>query len=240
MNRNRYLLLHVIAPVAVFALLAWLAHRSALDFQIAAAVYDPATRHFPWRGHYWLEVLGHKAVLALPIGMAVAALAAVLASYRVDRLRPWRGALCAMLLTCLVGQVTIAQMQELTALPRPHELLRYGGERLLPEGFWASSLALAGGAMPSGHAGAGYSLLVLYFAGWARGIPALRWSGLAVGLLAGGLFSAVRMLQGMHFLSQTLASAAVMWALASLIFLPLICSRKQRLPGSLDAALGLR
>lgn len=38
-------------------------------------------------------------------------------------------------------------------------------------------------------------------------------------------FSVVRILQGAHFLSQTLWSAALMWFLATLFFYPLIVAR---------------
>ena len=79
--------------------------------------------------------------------------------------------------------------------------------------------------MPSGHAGAGYALLSLYFAGWALGRPAWRWSGLAIGVAAGVGFSVVRILQGAHFLSQTLWSAALMWLLAAIFFYPVIVGR---------------
>lgn len=69
-------------------------------------------------------------------------------------------------------------------------------------------------------------MLVLYFAGWSLGRPALRWWGLAVGIAAGLGFSAVRILQGAHFLSQTLWSAALLWPLAALFFYPLIVGRR--------------
>ncbi|WYX38098.1 phosphatase PAP2 family protein [Achromobacter xylosoxidans] len=91
-----------------------------------------------------------------------------------------------------------------------------------PQSWWTWDRGKAGGALPSGHAGAGYSLLALYFAGWAVGRPGWRWWGLAAGIAAGLAFSAVRILQGAHFLSQTLWSAALMWLLAALFFWPVL------------------
>ncbi|KAG0754709.1 hypothetical protein G6F22_020869 [Rhizopus arrhizus] len=79
--------------------------------------------------------------------------------------------------------------------------------------------------MPSGQAGAGYSMLTLYFAGWALDRPAWRWWGLAEGVAAGAGFSVGRILQGAHFLSQTLWSAALLWFLAALFFYPVIVGR---------------
>jgi membrane-associated PAP2 superfamily phosphatase len=65
-------------------------------------------------------------------------------------------------------------------------------------------------------------MLTLYFAGWALERPAWRWWGLAIGMAAGASFSAVRILQGAHFLSQTLWSAALLWFLAAVFFYPLL------------------
>jgi membrane-associated PAP2 superfamily phosphatase len=41
-------------------------------------------------------------------------------------------------------------------------------------------------------------------------------------MAAGASFSAVRILQGAHFLSQTLWSAALLWFLAAVFFYPLL------------------
>ena len=73
--------------------------------------------------------------------------------------------------------------------------------------------------MPSGHAGGGYALLSLCFAGWAAGRPRWRCAGLAIGILAGLSFSLVRLLQGAHFASQTVWSAPIDWVVAGLVFM---------------------
>ena len=81
-------------------------------------------------------------------------------------------------------------------------------------------------------------MLSLYFAGWAMGRPAWRWGGLALGLGAGLGFSAVRVLQGAHFLSQTVWSAALLWFLGAVVFYPLIAGRG-RLVGPRGRAGGM-
>ena len=74
----------------------------------------------------------------------------------------------------------------------------------------------------------GYALLSLYFAGWAAGRPGWRWRGLAIGVAAGLLFSVVRMMQGAHFASATIWSAAVDWTVCAALFLPLLCRATTR------------
>ena len=224
-TRAFYLLTHVGAVTLLLACLAWWAKESGLDMYIARALFDPVIDDFPLHGSRWLELLGHRIVLALPIGVGLAAAAIAAASYRIPAWRRWRGAAIAVAASCLTGQVLINQLKHHTTLPRPYDLETLGGYTPYPVHWWTWARARAGGALPSGHAGAGYALLSLYFAGWALGRPAWRWSGLAIGVAAGVGFSVVRILQGAHFLSQTLWSAALMWLLAAIFFYPVIVGR---------------
>lgn len=217
-----YLLTHVLGISLLLAICAAAVQYSNIDMSVARVFFDSNLRAFPLRNSRVLEMLGHHAVLALPVGVAIAALGGALASYRFPILRPWRAVLWGIALTCGLGQVVITQLKHHTALPRPYDLSMFGGYAAYPAKFWAAARRDAGGALPSGHAGAGYALLCLYFAGWAAGRPAWRWGGLAMGIAAGILFSAVRITQGAHFLSQTLWSACVMWCLASVLFYPAI------------------
>ncbi|MGB3436463.1 phosphatase PAP2 family protein [Achromobacter sp.] len=220
-----YLFSHIIAITLALACLAWWANASGLDLRIARALFDPALDDFPLRLNRWLELVGHRMVLALPIGIGLAAVGVVAASYRIPAWRAWRGPALALAATCLAGQVLVNQLKHYTTLPRPYDLDFLGGYTPYPLHWWTWARTGAGGALPSGHAGAGFSMLTLYFVGWALGRPTWRWWGLAVGIAAGVGFSVVRILQGAHFLSQTLWSAALMWFLASLFFYPLIVAR---------------
>lgn len=225
-SRLSYLLVHVLGVTLLLAGLAWWAHVSEFDYDVAGVFYDSTLGDFPYRTMRWLEVLGHRVVLALPVGIALVAFAVALLSYRITAWRGVRGIAWATVLTCLLGQVVINQLKHLTALPRPSNLSLFGGYAALPTHWWAATRAESGGALPSGHAGAGYSMCVLYFAGWALGRPVWRWTGLALGLGGGLLFSLVRVMQGAHFVSQTLWSGALMWFLASLFFFPIITGHR--------------
>ncbi|WP_238531980.1 phosphatase PAP2 family protein [Achromobacter arsenitoxydans] len=224
-TRVWYFLTHVVGLTLILICLAWWAKDSGLDLQIARMLFDPVRDDFPLHGSRWLELLGHRVVLALPIGVGLAAAGVAAASYRIPAWRPWRGAALAVAATCLTGQLLINQLKHHTTLPRPYDLDTLGGYTPYPLHWWTWGRARAGGALPSGHAGAGYAMLSLYFAGWALGRPAWRWGGLAVGVAAGLGFSVVRILQGAHFLSQTLWSAALMWLLAAVFFYPVIAGR---------------
>ncbi|AOB29774.1 acid phosphatase [Bordetella sp. H567] len=227
-----YLFTHVFGVTLLLAVLATAINYSGLDMALSRFFYDAASGGFPWRASRVLETLGHRVVLVLPVGVAIAALAAALASHWFPALRPWRGTLWAIALTCGLGQLIISQLKYHTALPRPYNLSMFGGYANYPNHFWAMSRRQAGGALPSNHAGAGYALLSLYFAGWSMRRPAWRWGGLAIGVGAGVVFSVVRIMQGAHFLSQTVWSACVMWAVASLLFYPLLTRPRPALPAA--------
>jgi membrane-associated PAP2 superfamily phosphatase len=227
-----YLLTHVFGITLLLALLAEAVNRSGLDLAVSRLFFDTTANSFPWRASRALELLGHRLVLVLPVGVAIAALTAAIASHWFAVLRPWRGALWAVALTCGLGQVVITQLKHYTALPRPYNLAMFGGFANYPDHFWAVSRREAGGALPSNHAGAGYALLSLYFAGWAMRRPGWRWVGLAIGIGAGVLFSVVRVMQGAHFVSETIWSACVMWGMASILFYPLITRPYPALPAA--------
>ena len=72
-------------------------------------------------------------------------------------------------------------------------------------GFWAGARH-AGRRPPNGHASGDFALLSPYFAMGVAGRPALRWQGLAMGVGAGLLFGALRILPGAHFASKTIWS----------------------------------
>ncbi|CAB3823446.1 phosphatase PAP2 family protein [Achromobacter ruhlandii] len=231
-----YLCTHVLGVTLILACLAWWANASGLDLAIARALFNPALDDFPLHTNRWLELVGHRMVLALPIGIGLGAVAVAAASYRIPAWRPLRAAALAVALTCIVGQLAITQLKHHTTLPRPYDLDTLGGYTPYPLSWWTWDRGKAGGALPSGHAGAGYSMLTLYFAGWAAGRADWRWPGLALGIAAGVGFSVVRILQGAHFLSQTLWSAALMWLLAALFFWPVLARGRTQQPSASPAA----
>lgn len=224
-NRLAYILTHVLGGTLLWSGLAWAANHYGLDMALARALYDPAHHVFPMGKWRWLDMLGHRIVLVLPVGIALLAFAAALSSYWIPVWKRWRGPALAIVLTSLTGMLLIAQLKHYTALPRPYHLSEFGGHAAYPLTWWAAARNQGAGALPSSHAGAGYSLLVLYFLAWAHGSSVWRWRGLAAGIACGLLFSSVRIAQGAHFLSQTLWSAALMWLLASVFFYPLIARR---------------
>ncbi len=222
----------VLVPVVLFAA-AWLLQHGPLDLALESAFYDPNAKAFAWRASRLLNLLGHQAARGLPIVVAAASLLAWALSYTQPRLRPWRTILLTMACAMLIGPALVNWMKASTSAHCPVELVEFGGtlsyaaDRSAP--FWAATKASVGHCLPSGHAAGGYALLCLYFAGWAAGRPRWRWTGLAIGVGAGLAFSLVRMMQGAHFASATMWSAAIDWSVCALLFLPVLHGQAPRL-----------
>lgn len=227
-----YVALHLVAVPLVLAALAWMLQHGSLDMALARLFVDASGQHFAWRDSAVLDVLGHQAARGLPFLVGAVALAGGGAGFAVRSLRPWTPILLTTGAAMVLGPIAVNVLKAMTTAHCPVALQSFGGivdyaaEQAGP--FWATSPQSAGHCSPSGHAGGGYALLALYFAGWAAGRPGWRWRGLAIGIAAGLLFSVVRMMQGAHFASATLWSATVDWTVCAALFLPLLCRATTR------------
>ncbi len=223
-----YALIHLVVVPALLAAAALAVRNSGLDLAIEDQFYSAELRGFPLRRAFWLEAIGHDLAKAVPIGVGILALVAAISAGRLEPLRRWRAVLWCLLLAMCIGPALITALKQVTAAHCPWDLARYGGYAAYTEDWFVAARADAGRCLPSGHAGAGFSLLALYFAGWAGGRTSWRWQGLAIGCLAGFVFGAVRTVQGAHFVSHAVWSAMIVWLFASLVFLPLICARRDQ------------
>ena len=219
---TRYLSLQVLLVSTLLVASALYLRDSGWDLRVEDAFYAPALHAFGLRHSVWLELIGHELLLVLPIGLGLFSLIAAIAASRFEALRPWRSILWATFASISIGPLVIGLLKQFTAAHCPWDLVRYGGYADYVLHWFASARSEAGRCFPNAHAGAGFSLVALYFAAWAGGRASWRWSGLAIGIVAGIVFSLVRMAQGAHFPSHSLWAAAIDWLVTSLIFLPLI------------------
>jgi len=229
-DRVGYVVSHLVLVPLAIALVAWLCQHGGADMALARVFVDATGRHFVGADSALLDVVGHHAARGVPFLVGALALAGGAGGLAVPRLRPWTPILLAVGAAMLLGPLVVNVMKSWTAQHCPIDVQPFGGvvdylaDRDGP--FWAASPRSAGRCLPSGHAGGGYALLSLYFAGWAAGSAAWRWRGLAIGVAAGLAFSAVRIAQGAHFASATLWSALVDWTVCAALFLPLLCRAK--------------
>jgi len=165
---------------------------------------------FFWNGNYWL--IPHENALGLAIAydgpkalIIIWALLLIVAAIFAKRVR----VRALYLLACLaVISVVCTQLRAVTGMATPSELKAFGGvhDHLLL--FQAKPAGYPSHAFPAGHASGGFALLGLY---WI--LKARRWRGLALGLGVGCWMGFYQVARGEHFLSHTLATAALAWLL---------------------------
>ena len=163
-----------------------------------------------WNGKAWL--IPHENALGLAVAydgpkalIIIWALLLICAAIFARRVR----VRALYLLACLaVVSVVCTQLRAATGMATPLELKAFGGtyDHLLI--FQAKPAGYPSHAFPAGHASGGFALMGLY---WI--LKSRRWRGLALGLGVGCWMGFYQVARGEHFLSHTLATAALAWLL---------------------------
>lgn len=140
-------------------------------------------------------------------------------AWRSERASAWRWPLLYLVLTVALGTGVVSLLKSVTNMDCPWDLARYGGLREYVGLFASRPHDMPRGiCFPAGHSSAGFAWIGLYFfALMVR--PAWRWRGLAVGLVAGGVFGLAQQLRGAHFLSHDLWTLATCWLLSLALYL---------------------
>lgn len=221
-NRSEgFLLRHAVLIPACIVVLAMLARGLGVDERLEMLFFDAQLAEFPARQWPWLEAIGHRVAKSAVLGVWLLLLAGALAAMTVPRWRAYSGLLWITAAAMGLGPLIVVLLKELNAYRCPWDLAQFGGVAQATQGWFVSRIN-AGRCFPSGHAAGGFSLVALGFAGIALGHRGLRRAGLAAAVGVGVLFSLVRMVQGAHFLSHNLWSAAIDWCAAALVFAPAI------------------
>ena len=207
-------------PLAL-VLLAWLASYSGLDRTVTDFFYDAELARFPAHDSYWLELIGHRAAKFSIWVIAIGTLAATFATERIRQSPHEQRAIVLAALAMALGPMMVSALKYSTSHHCPWDLRAYGGFADVSRD-WFVAAADAGRCFPSGHASAGFALISLYFLGHAIDRPRVARAGLIAAIVVGAGFSAVRVMQGAHFVSHNLWAAAIDWFAAALVFTPLL------------------
>jgi membrane-associated PAP2 superfamily phosphatase len=194
-------------------------HVTRLDLQLARPFYDPVNHTFPWRYAWVSKYLVHRylkyALLLAGIGVWAYALASrrratgFLATHR----RRW----WCIAWSFVAVPTVIGILRRLSAMHCPWEVADFGGYAPYFDLLSAAPAGIrAGHCFPAAFVGSGSWLLAF----------ALLWSpehktrsvlvGIAAALLALGM-GWVQQMRGAHFLSHTLWSIWISWAVVLLV-----------------------
>jgi membrane-associated PAP2 superfamily phosphatase len=206
----------LLAPL-VAAAVALLCAATGIDHAIEGAFFDASLGAFPARAWPWLEIVGHRLAKSLVWLVWLLLLATSVASYRIEALARHRAVLWTTTAAMAAGPALVSTLKLFTGPRCPWDLKEFGGQADAAASL-LTSMAEAGRCFPSGHSAGGFSLFAIHFAGIALRDARLRRIGLWTALAGGAVFSAVRMVQGAHFLSHALWAAVADWAVALAVF----------------------
>lgn len=213
-RKRRRFLLRIGVCAALFVLVLVLEMRTDLDLRVQDTFYDftqgrwlvTSELHKVWGLVFYS---GFKRVVA---AFGVAAALVLIGSFFTSRPRSLRSPCLKIVLALALIPLTVSALKATTHVYCPASLERYGGSKpyvriceSYPEGQKPS-----GRCFPAGHASGGFAFLILAFCfreTWKRVLGAL--CGLALGWTAGWY----QMMRGEHFLSHTLATMILAWAL---------------------------
>ena len=207
---------HALLLAVTAVAMAWLFHATRLDLQLAAPYYDAVNDTFPWRYAWVSKYLIHRYVkyALLLCGIATWTLAAwsSLRPHRPGfvaehRRRLWFVAFCSVLVPTV-----IALLRRSSAMHCPWEVVDFGGYAPYFDLFSAAPAGVRPGrCFPAAFVASGSWLLALALLWY----PERKRRSVLVGIAAlvfGFGLGWVQQMRGAHFLSHTLWSLWISWA----------------------------
>ncbi|AMM23134.1 phosphoesterase [Variovorax sp. PAMC 28711] len=193
--------------VALALVVAWDA--SGLD--LAAAQWFGTPNGFPWRSNHrlilWMHEVPRFTSWALVIGLFLAIGWPVGVLRRLDK-----AARLQLALTVLASVLAVSMIKTHSATSCPWDLRQFGGmARHVSHWAWGVDDGGPGKCFPAGHASAAFA----YLGGWfvfRRVAPQVAWLWLAVALVVGFALGLGQQMRGAHYMSHTLWTAWVCWA----------------------------
>jgi len=190
---------------------------------------------FVGAGNWWLEVFSHLWVKWGVIGVAGLVWFKVIANWFAQRRdkggvagrasdgRRWLVVGLAMLLV----PASVGALKHHSGMHCPWDLQRYGGDAPYVKLLDFTPIEPPGRCFPAGHATTGFALFAfaLFWRGRQAGLARLAWwAAFSVGVALGW----GQQMRGAHFLSHTLWSAWVSWAVCLLVYRALIQENESR------------
>jgi len=215
----RFLRAHLWLPLAVTLLASAVLMGAGGDQWLADQLYRLEGQQWALQNAWVTTHLIHLAGKWASSAAALVAIMLCFHAWRSERAAAWRWPLLYLVLAVALGTGVVSLLKSLTNMDCPWDLARYGGSHEFIGLFATRPAGMPRGVcFPGGHSSAGFAWVSLYFVALMMR-PAWRWRGLAVGLLAGGLFGVSQQLRGAHFLSHDLWTLATCWAVSLGLYL---------------------
>jgi lipid A 4'-phosphatase len=197
-------------PLVLLVLGTLLLRGTDIDLAVSGLFYDAPTGEWPFLEAQPWDWLYHWGVLP-GIALGVVGVTVFLLSFSVSWLKEHRqpGLYLALALALGPGLIVNGLMKPWWGRPRPCQVMEFGGEA-----SYRPPLELGhyfpGASFPSGHASIGFALMAPMFLAYRRHRH-LAGAFFALGMIGGTIMGAARIVQGRHFLSDVMWSAAAVY-----------------------------
>ncbi len=213
----------LIAPAVGLLIFTTFFRWTNADLFVSSLFYNAASHHWPWFFFpgctLFYRVGTYPAFALFGIGLLLVAVGRTARRWQLYR----AGFFLVLLFIIGPGLIVNQGFKNHWGRPRPHQVERFGGlHAFVPVGS-PGPLQQHNSSFPSGHAAVAFYLIGPAF------LASPRRRGLATGLMIGGLafggtMALVRVIQGGHFVSDVVWSAAIVYftavALAAVILRP--------------------
>lgn len=210
----------LLAPLSLAALLFIITYGLELDFSLASALYQLQGDSWLLQHHWLTEQLLHRHVRTLNEVLVLSLLGYWLwLRFVLKDQSQKQQALGLLLLSLLLCFIAVALLKRLLPMECPWDLQQFGGH----SAFWGlfttrPSDLPATQCFPAGHASIGFAWLALFYY-WREVKPKQAWLGLTIAGSAGAVLGFVQQLRGAHFISHDIATAALCWLIATLLYM---------------------
>ena len=199
----------------IFFLLLFAPFSVAIDMEIASRAYSEANKSFSTNNFY--DIVFRFGCIPAQASCGIAVIYFLL-SYYSSRYHAYRKTALAVALPMIIGAglLTITFFKEHWGRPRPRQVEQFGGTQAFRP-FYVPSLSkppVPSKSFPSGHSTCGFYFFIFFFLGRRFQNRLLESIGLLAAFGLGIFLCITRIVQGGHFLSDTLFAAFLMWETA--------------------------
>ncbi len=186
-----------------------------LDRTVAAFFYRPEQGWYLAKAPVWAWLYKYGTIPGLAVTLS--ALGVYAAGFFRQRLRPWQRPCLIVVLTAVIaaGLLVNAVLKQYWGRPRPDQTIEFGGKWAYRPVFTPGTPG-KGASFPCGHCTMGFVLLAM--AGFHRRSKMLAVAGVAAGVVLGVLLSAARVVQGAHFVSDTIWSLGIVAMTVTILY----------------------
>ena len=177
-----------------------------LDRRVAGLFFSETNGWYLANNQPWLFLSQYGTIPG--IALSILALMGYFVCQIKEHYRPLRNYFLLIVLTSVLGAGLLvnAVLKPYWGRPRPIQTVEFGGV-LEYRPMYAPGEPGRGRSFTAGHSTMGFLFVTLIF--FYRKSRTVAYGGLAFGLIAGGLLSAARILQGAHYLSDNIWSLGI-------------------------------